>query len=290
MSSIAYVCDESMVEYHRLSQHKEILFWRIATKRKFSDFHVGDLLFFYAKTPLSSQKKFIGYGHYSELKKMSLNQMWNQYGELTGYYSQDSLKQAIQRASRNHIPTKMNCLVLKNVVFFARPIDKNEINLKLSKSLESFAYIDHQQPSATSDLLKIAEQEGINIWSNSIDKQTNEVFVKDAIEQRFLSLTRRYPNELSKRIQREQVSHLNKIDNWKNCRDFQYRFEDSNQLRISSGLFKLGLSKQKETQLFVGRWMCIIQELKERYPHLNVQFNVVGHEQELEEIVKKVFK
>ncbi|MBW9212492.1 MULTISPECIES: hypothetical protein [Terrabacteria group] len=289
MSSIVYVCDEDMVEYHRLSQHKEILFWRIATKRKFSDFHIGDLLFFYAKTHYSSEKKLIGYGHFSEMKRLSLRQMWQEYEEKTGYYSFKSLEQAIHKVARHKIPAKMNCLVLKNVIFFARPIEPEEVGLNLSKSLESFAYIDHQQASATSDLLKIAKEEGINIWSNSIDKQTEEVFTIDAIEQRFLSLSHLYPNVFSEHLQHEQKLLLYKKEHWKLRKDFCYQIESENKIAIKVPIPKISKSRQKNIQIFIGRWVCILTELRQEYPELEIQFEIFGKDEEVKELVKKVY-
>lgn len=289
MSSIAYVCDEAMVEYHRLSQHKEILFWRIATKRKFSDFHVGDLLFFYARTRYSNEKKFVGYGHFTEMKRLSLRQMWKEYEEKTGYDSFRALEQAIQKAARHKIPAKMNCLVLKNVIFFARPIHSEEVGLNLSKSLESFSYMDHHQPSATSDILKIAEKEGINIWSNAADKQTEEVFAMDAIEQRFLSLSYFYPNEFSDRLQHEQKILLEKKENWKVRKDFRYRIENNQKMKIEIPIPKFGQLRQRNIQLFIGRWTCILAELRKEYPKMEIQLNTFGQDEEIKEIVKKVY-
>ena len=48
MGSIAYVTDENMLAYHRLCRNQSILFWRLSNK-KFTDFHKGDLLFFFAR-------------------------------------------------------------------------------------------------------------------------------------------------------------------------------------------------------------------------------------------------
>ena len=35
MSSIAYVTDSEMLEYHRLCRNRTIIFWRLANKKKF---------------------------------------------------------------------------------------------------------------------------------------------------------------------------------------------------------------------------------------------------------------
>lgn len=290
MSSIAYVCDDAMVEYHRLSQHKEILFWRISGKRKFSDFHIGDLLFFYVKTNVIKKRTIVGYGHFKEMQKLSLRQMWHQYEQKTGYHSFLNLKKAIQKVVKDKIPDKMNCLVLDNVVFFARPITLQEVNLYFPKSLESFAYIDHQNPCATTEILKIAAQEGINIWANVHNFDAKEIFLQDAIEQKFLSLTRKYPNQLSKRIYKEQIQQIEQVKDWKKNTDFQYYFSNYKRLEIRTYNFHFGQQATKEIELFIGRWMCILSELKESYNDLEICFSLLGKENKLTEIVKKVFK
>lgn len=55
MGSIAYVADEEMIEYHRLCGNKEINFWRLSSQKNFTNFHSGDLLFFYTKVPFSNK-------------------------------------------------------------------------------------------------------------------------------------------------------------------------------------------------------------------------------------------
>ena len=49
MSSIAYITDHQMIEYHRLNGNRIINFWKPSTMKKISDFNPGDYLFFLAK-------------------------------------------------------------------------------------------------------------------------------------------------------------------------------------------------------------------------------------------------
>ena len=55
MSSIAYVTDEKMIEYHRLCGNRRINFWRLTSHKEFTNFHPGELLFFYTR-PNNSRK------------------------------------------------------------------------------------------------------------------------------------------------------------------------------------------------------------------------------------------
>ena len=180
MSSIAYVTDENMLEYHRLCGNKDINFWRLTTKASFKHFQKGDLLFFYAYTQHSKKKGFVGYGHFEESHDLTLTQMWKKYGTLNGYDSKEELEEAIKDASRSStVPEKMNCLVLKDIIFFVSPVYPSEVGLKLSEKLESYTYIDASDPSTTARILRKAEEIGIDAWSSSQTFEPENIFAKD---------------------------------------------------------------------------------------------------------------
>ncbi len=184
MGSIAYVADEEMIEYHRLCGNKEINFWRLSSQKNFTNFHSGDLLFFYVKVPYSSKKAFAGYAHFVFSKRMSINEMWKKYGTANGYDRIDKLTDAIQNAARDkELPQKLDCLYLKDVVFFNEPVFPEEVGLELSSKLESYCYIDKNDPEVTIRILRKAEETGIDLWSSVYSKETEELFIRDEIRQ-----------------------------------------------------------------------------------------------------------
>lgn len=181
MSSIAYVTDEMMLEYHRLCRNKTILFWRVSSKKKFADFRKGDLLFFFAKSQHSRKKGLLGYAHFDSVRRLSLKQMWTQYGQATGYDNEELLKNAISHAAKGEIPKQMSCLYLTDVVFFITPIYPEEIGIDIPKNLESYCYLDRNNPSITVEILKKAEERGIDIWSADSSVSPEEIFAKDEV-------------------------------------------------------------------------------------------------------------
>ena len=181
MSSIAYVTDEEMLEYHRLCRNRTILFWRLSSKRKIADFLPGDLLFFFARPHRSRKKALIGYAHYDSTKRLSLNQMWAQYGESTGYSSKQKLVDAMKKAAKGDIPKSMRCLLLKDVVFFLAPIYPEEVGLNIQNKLESYTYLDRDDPKVTLRILKVAEDHGIDLWSQDSSRTPDEIFHGDEI-------------------------------------------------------------------------------------------------------------
>lgn len=184
MGSIAYVADEEMIEYHRLCGNREINFWRLSNQKNFTNFHVGDLLFFYTKVAFSNKKAFAGYAHFNSSRRMSVAEMWKRYNTSNGYDSIDKLTEAIQKASRDKpLPKKMDCLYLKEVVFFNEPVFPEEVGIDISSKLESYCYIDKNDPEVTIRILRKAEEHGIDLWSSAYSKETEEIFKHDEIRQ-----------------------------------------------------------------------------------------------------------
>lgn len=211
MSSIAYVTEESMLEYHRLCRNRSILFWRLTTKNRFTDFRKGDLLFFFARGAHSKKKKgFIGYGHYACTRKLSISQMWKQYGTMTGYDTKELLEDAIRKAAKGNVPESMLCLYLEDVVFFTAPIYPKEVGIDIPIHLESYCYIDKDDPQVTVRILKQADKYGIDLWSYNISSNPTEVFYSDVVRH-VISLTfSKMPKECGNERERAVMHRLAK--------------------------------------------------------------------------------
>lgn len=193
MSSIAYVTDEQMMEYHRLCGNRDMNFWRLSPKTEFTDFKPGDLLFFYARTPQSRRRTFVGYAHFRSASVLTLKQMWNRFEKKNGYDNIEQMKRAIESSSRDHqVPAKMSCLYLDGAVFFRSPIDPRDAGIKLSSSLESFTYIDQGNPGATVRILKIAQSIGVNdFWSASLNEECEQQFGIDMMDYQMAEIAAR---------------------------------------------------------------------------------------------------
>ena len=100
MAAIAYVTDEKMIEYHRVNGSNSIVFWRLSTK-KFSDFNIGDLLFFLSKdttTKTRKEKGLVGYGRFVGSSSMAISTMWRKHRTKTGYISKKNYMALLKRA------------------------------------------------------------------------------------------------------------------------------------------------------------------------------------------------
>ena len=185
MASIAYVTDQQMIEFHRLNGNSEINFWRPSSStKKFADFHEGDFLFFLAKGTERGRKRekgIVGYGIYHKSTQMKFEQMWRKYKTLNGYPSKKTLYEAIVKVSKTKkMPEILNCLELKQVVFFQSPLYLSDIGIKISNQLESYFYLDRSHTNITSRILVEAEKIGIDAWSSMYHEKDSMRFQYDA--------------------------------------------------------------------------------------------------------------
>lgn len=147
MSSIAYVSDEKMLDYHRVNANSSMNFWRLSL-RNFERFTIGDLLFFIDKRnphPITKEKGIIGFGRASQMRTMSVKRMWDQFDTRNGYQDLDSFKNAILAyGSEVELPRQIQSIYLEEVTFFKSPVYLSEIDVHISKRLESFTYLTYK--------------------------------------------------------------------------------------------------------------------------------------------------
>ncbi|MDE8330150.1 hypothetical protein PT249_07915 [Erysipelothrix rhusiopathiae] len=183
MSSIAYISDEKMVEYHRTNGNQTVNFWRLSLKG-FERFDVGDLLFFLDKRythPQTKEKGIIGYGRAKTIRTMSVRRTWDQYGTMNGYTSYDMFEEAIlNRTKDNKLPKQIQSIELEDIKFFAAPIYLHEVDFKLTKRLESFTYLEDEENSIVLNLLNKGLEIGIDQWFTKVHKHA--LGVKDIKE------------------------------------------------------------------------------------------------------------
>lgn len=169
MASIAYIADKKMIEFHRINGNRTMNFWRPSNSKKFTDFQEGDLLFFLAKGTERGkhrEKGIVGYGRFDKMQSLSFKQMWKEYETENGYQSESELYEAISKVSKNKkVPKHMNCIYLIDVIFFQSPIYLSELGVHISNKVESYIYMDKDDPQATSKVLNKAKEGGIDMWT-----------------------------------------------------------------------------------------------------------------------------
>lgn len=272
MSSIAYITDKKMIEFHRLNGNATINFWRPSSSKRFTDFHPGDLLFFLAKgTERGPQKEkgLIGYGRYSQAIKLSFKQMWNQYGLLNGYPSESALKEAILKVSKEKtLAHQFSCLKLTNIVFFQSPVYLSELGTTISSNLESYIYLDKEDPQTTTKILWKAQEVGIDSWTTVVSQNapSEKVFTEDLIRHILTLKISELPPHNKAEDQRKAQKILNAHQknhpdlHWLDDRQSELFGFDGWELSITSVLISNKTEMIQKLLLLIGKAQAILQQ------------------------------
>ncbi len=186
-----------MIEFHRLNGKTTMNFWRPGRAKNFTDFTEGDLLFFLAKGSERGKRRekgIVGYGKFQKATALSFRQMWKEYGTDNGYSTQEELKEAILKVSKGkEMPKQINGLFLEEVTFFQTPIYLSELGVMISNKIESYIYLDKEDPQATVKLLHKAKQSGgVDMWTLAMGKEDGrDSFEEDEIKHQFSVIYKR---------------------------------------------------------------------------------------------------
>ena len=187
MSSIAYISDAKMLEFHRLQNNRKMNFWRLNNKG-FTDFCQGEFIFFLSKDRRmmrNREKGIIGYGTLEGIDSLSVRKMWNKYGSYNGYSSYEEFSETLNKLSdKGETPKKISSLVVGDVVFFQGPIYLSEFDYNISRNIESYTYLEDK---VTVSILKKASEIGRDVWThpekeNKVDLDIIRVQLFEALD------------------------------------------------------------------------------------------------------------
>lgn len=295
MSSIAYVTDNKMIEYHRINGNTSMNFWRAGTTKKFTDFKKDDLLFFLAKgTERRNEKGIIGYGRFMNSQNLTIHQMWKKFGTLNGYSSENELEEAIQKMYKE-VPEKMNCLYLDQVVFFGYPIYLSELGIQVSNKLETYIYLDKEDRNVTAELLNLANDVGIDLWSTHFSTTDEGVIQKEEVKHQLAGAFNRiessyYTNNDSSRNYKlmKTFNSTHEFEFIKGSRSDCYKLED-NTITIAIPFLMNTKDMVKRLQYCIGHiqlYKVLLDDLSKRY---SIRYQLVS-DTELTPFVKQVIE
>ena len=99
---------------------------------------------------------------------------------LNGYQDQKSFKDAILRVAKaKTLPASISSLILKDIVFFQAPVYLSEFGMRISNNLESFIYLDKDDPEMTVKILMKANDIGVDAWANAMSRSSRSSSVFD---------------------------------------------------------------------------------------------------------------
>ncbi len=197
MSSIAYVTDNKIIEFHRLNGNNSINFWR-CSNQKFSDFKVGDLLFFLTKERAKQKEKaVVGYGRCKDISKLGIKQTWDKYKQLNGFNTLKEFKAYLKKNIEEKVHY-LSCIYLEDVVFFQNEIYLSDFNFYIDSQLAGYTYLDKNEDITS----KILEKGIVDLWSVATGL-TDESVIENS----------RVVHELNTIIDKIGSLKLNKISN-----------------------------------------------------------------------------
>lgn len=269
MSSIAYITDDKMLELHRLNNHTAMNFWRISTNINFSDFDVGDLVFFLSKNKEqmnNKEKGIVGFGRVSKIHIESIKKMWEMYEDLNGYKTIEDFKEAILNVSKDKkLPKKISSFYLENVAFF-QPIYLSECGLQISRNVESYVYLKPEE--IVINLLNLAKVNK-DLWTSDNDEIIDEeekIYAISLAHKKVNDVN--YNEKLVKRINKnlKLTTESTKYKFIQNSKTELYKLDD-NELEIM-----YYHDKDIDERLLIGQAKLFKNELSILCPRINVTF------------------
>lgn len=280
MTAIAYITDSKMLENHRLLRNDTMNFWRLSTNINFSDFKIGDLVFFLSKDKIHrrhGEKGIIGFGRLKELRVYSPNTMWKKYGKNNGYISKKEFIGAINKVNKDSkTPNKISSLYLTDVVFFQNPIYLSEYGMNISKQIESYIYLnDINIPFKILEYAKNA----IDPWT--VADNSEELCEREQI--------RLYLNYFSRNISKLPLSDKAKNNTVKALKKYsmehpEYELVNSDELKlykINENKLTIVFYKEKnlDDRIIIGQAYLYRYYFLNQYPYdIDIDFKVIGEE------------
>ncbi len=282
MASIAYITDSKLLEYHRLNQMHEINFWRLSTNINFSSFGPDDLLFFLSKDRQhmrDGEKGIVGYGRCVSFHCASVNTMWRHYGQYNGYQDLISFKEAIKRVAKDHkLPTKISSIYLKDLIFFSSPVYLSDCGKNISRSTESYTYLDDEDLVT----LRILEsgKDAIDIWTNDIDPVRIETDqIRYVLYHIYDKIAIEYPNNnTGRKALRKLLESDPGYSYIKGSKHAAYKIAKDCLYIVQAPLYIK--DKIMEERIMLGQKVLYERMFAKLYPHnLRIIFGVAGKEE-----------
>ncbi len=283
MSAIAYITDSKMLELHRLNNHKTINFWRVSTNVNFSDFAVGDLVFFLSKDKEHknrNEKGIVGFGRLKDVTVASIRTMWNKYGIYNGYVTQNEFREAILKVSKNRkLPSKISSFYLENVTFF-QPVYLSECGVRISSSTESFVYL--KDTDVVLKLLDLARKSN-DLWSSLTGNQES-IELEEAVYSLFASHKQiediRMSETLARRAKRELRSYA---DLHRGYRFIQGSVNELYKIEENEITIVFYHDRKSEDKLLIGQASLYREELNLLLDYrYRIEFRTSDHDKKLE--------
>lgn len=273
MSSIAYVTDNKILEFHRINGNKSMNFYRFSNQN-FTDFSLGDLMFFLTKERNKQKEKtIVGYGRCKAINNYSIKQAWNKYGVLNGFKTYEEFASDVNNNSEKKIK-QINCIYLEDVVFFQNSIYLSDFGIKIDPQLSSYTYLDKNDDITS----KILENGIVDIWSVALGKTNENVIQTSKTLHDLISVMEKINSLiLNKSNTIKAYNLLDSLIDFNKLRENGFEYYKLEEDKVIIALPFVFNSKNHDERLksLLGHMILIKHYLK--FENINVQFKVVSN-------------
>ena len=196
------------------------------------------------------------------------------------------------------MPSKINSLYLTDVVFFQAPVYLSEIGIHISNRLESYLYLDKEDPQVVSRLLSKAAENGMDAWSLAVNNETEreDFFEEEEIRHMIAVIRKRIPLTLTdwekrkaRKWLREERQRHPEVEPIKGTHLEGYSYEKGVCTFVLP--FVSGNTLDMKTQSLIGHAFLLKQMLQQECQYqIKIRFRLLSDEDvsELEERLNQI--
>lgn len=104
----------------------------------------GEYFFFLNRKAIDGKRYVVGRGKYDEWNILSARDAWNKYGGALGYKEKQEFLESIKSIYKND-EVELGCIVLKEVVYFEKPVCLSDCSIDFSPYIVSGKTIDEEE-------------------------------------------------------------------------------------------------------------------------------------------------
>ncbi len=224
MSSIAYLTNNEILDFHRICGNTKINFWLNQTTVNIKDFKEGDFIFFIGKnkkTNRGKEKGIIAYAKLVNKEHVEAINLWSQYGQLNGYNDQKQLDKAF-RKHKIEPNQELVCFNLKDLIFFIEPIYLSDFDVEIPIKTSRYFYLNNKKENIVNQIIRKAQNNGLDLWNSILyNEQNDETIELNEVEAMLNEFLNDYSHYECSQYDKQKIVNIIK-SYYKNHDDYNY--------------------------------------------------------------------
>lgn len=151
MKGYIAIANDDWCNHLRLSKSSCAVFWR--KKAVFKALNKGEYFFFLNRKAVEGKRYVVGRGKYYKWNILPAKKAWDEYGSALGYKDEQDFLESIKLIYKND-EVDLGCILLKEVVFFEKPVCLSDCNIDFSPYIVSGKTINEEECTILNSALK----------------------------------------------------------------------------------------------------------------------------------------